>query len=78
MPDVTGPELVSRLSEPRHPLPVLFMSAYAERQLLRRGVSEEAVSILCEPFTADELTAMAEKVLSGAPPSGGGARRAGA
>ncbi len=77
MPDVTGPELVSHLSEFEHPVPVLFMSGYADSQLLRRGVSEEAVSILHKPFTADELTNMVEQVLSGAPPSGGGARRAG-
>ena len=77
MPDVTGPELVSRLSEFEHPIPVLFLSGYADSQLLRRGVSEEAVSILHKPFTADELTGMVERVLSGAPPSGGGARRAG-
>ena len=64
MPDVTGPELVSRLSELRDDIPVLFMSGYADSQLLSRGVSEEAVSVLRKPFTSHELTRMVGEALS--------------
>ena len=69
MPDVTGPELVSRLSELHDEIPVLFMSGYADSQLLNRGVSEEAVSVLRKPFTSHELTRMVGEALSppGAP-----------
>jgi FixJ family two-component response regulator len=64
MPDVTGPELVGRLSELRDEIPVLFMSGYADSQLLSRGVSEEAVGVLRKQFTSHELIRMVREALS--------------
>ena len=56
MPDINGPELVTRLSGLGHPARILFMSGYADSKLLSRGLNERTMRILRKPFTADELT----------------------
>jgi two-component system cell cycle sensor histidine kinase/response regulator CckA len=68
MPDINGPELVTRLSSLGHQTPVLFMSGYADSKLLTRGLNERTMKILRKPFTSQELTdRVAELVSSGEP-----------
>jgi CheY-like chemotaxis protein len=70
MPDINGPDFVSRLdglSPPR----VMFMSGYADSQLVDRGLNDRSVSILQKPFSPDDLLArVAEALAVGAGVSG--------
>ena len=64
MPGVTGPELVARLAPLGHAPRVLFMSGYADSQLLKRGLDERAIGVLHKPFTPSELAARVAAVMS--------------
>ncbi len=64
MPGITGPELVARLAPLGRSPRVLFMSGYADSQLLKRGLDERAIGVLHKPFTPDELTARVAAVMS--------------
>jgi signal transduction histidine kinase len=55
MPGLRGPELVAELERRRPGLPVLFMSGYADDDLVRRGVFPEHVAFLKKPFTHHDL-----------------------
>ncbi len=55
MPGLRGPELVAELERLRPGLPVLFMSGYADDDLVRRGVFPEHVAFLKKPFTHTDL-----------------------
>ena len=55
MPDINGPELVTRLGALGHSARILFMSGYADSKLLSRGLNERTMRILRKPFTPDEL-----------------------
>jgi two-component system cell cycle sensor histidine kinase/response regulator CckA len=64
MPDITGPELVARLDPLEHPMPVLFMSGYADTQLLSRGVNQGTIGVLRKPFTSEQLTTRVAEVIA--------------
>ena len=53
------------LAETRPGLKVLFMSGYAEKQVVHRGVVEEEVAFLAKPFTPAALTEKVRLVLEG-------------
>jgi CheY-like chemotaxis protein len=55
MPGLAGPALAERFRLVRPAIRVLFISGYEGDDLVRRGVSGEAVLFLPKPFTADEL-----------------------
>jgi PAS domain S-box-containing protein len=65
MPDVSGPELVARLTPLGHATRVLFMSGYADSQLLSRGLDDRTIGVLHKPFTPAELSARVAEVMSG-------------
>ena len=67
MPLMSGPEVVTRLGEPRPESKVLFMSGYAEKALLRRGLSQGA-EFLHKPFGMETLARKVRKVLDGPVP----------
>jgi PAS domain S-box-containing protein len=67
LPAMSGKEVARRLRESRPGLKVLFMSGYAEEQVVHRGVVEEDVAFLAKPFTPAALT---EKVRSVLDPKG--------
>jgi PAS domain S-box-containing protein len=69
MPGITGPELVARLAPLGQSPRVLFMSGYADSQLLKRGLDDRAIGVLHKPFTAEELTARVAAVMSEDEPS---------
>jgi PAS domain S-box-containing protein len=56
MPDINGPELVTRMESLGHSTRVLFMSGYADSKLLSRGLNEQTMRILRKPFTREELS----------------------
>jgi PAS domain S-box-containing protein len=65
LPAMSGKEVARRLRETRPELKVLFMSGYAEEQVVHRGVVEEEVAFLAKPFTPAALTEKVRLVLEG-------------
>ncbi|HNV73676.1 MAG TPA: response regulator [Gemmatimonadaceae bacterium] len=63
MPGLRGPELVVELERQRPGLPVVFMSGYADDELLRRGAFPHHVGFLKKPFTHLELLALVREHL---------------
>ena len=55
MPGLRGPELVAEIERLRPGVPVMFMSGYADDDLMRRGVFPEHVAFLKKPFTHSDL-----------------------
>jgi two-component system, cell cycle sensor histidine kinase and response regulator CckA len=69
MPDINGPDFVSRLDSLRASK-VLFMSGYADGQLVNRGLRDRTVAILQKPFSPEELQSrVAELLAAGDAPS---------
>ena len=64
MPDISGPELVDRLAPLGYSTRVLFMSGYADSQLLSRGLDEQSIGVLHKPFTPAELAARVAEIMS--------------
>ncbi len=65
LPAMSGKEVARRLRETRPRLKVLFMSGYAEEQVVHRGVVEEDVAFLAKPFTPATLSEKVRLVLRG-------------
>jgi two-component system, cell cycle sensor histidine kinase and response regulator CckA len=63
MPDINGPQLAKRMRSVGNAAPVLFMSGYAERTLLSRGLTDGTIRVLRKPFTLAQLTARVEELL---------------
>jgi two-component system, cell cycle sensor histidine kinase and response regulator CckA len=61
MPEIGGRVLAERLTAVRPDMEVLFMSGYADDEILRRGLLERGQRLLQKPFTA---TALAHEVRS--------------
>jgi len=63
MPDINGPEFVSRLDALRSSK-VLFMSGYADSQLVNRGLADRTAAILQKPFSPDQLRERVAEMLA--------------
>ena len=63
MPEISGPELARLLTETRPEIAVLFMSGYAEDEIVHRGVVDRGVSLLSKPFKPDALARAVRKQL---------------
>ena len=63
MPECSGPELARRLTERRPGLAVLFMSGYAEDEIVHRGVVDPGISLLAKPFGPASLARAVRKQL---------------
>ena len=66
MPDLDGPELAERLDSIRPRLPVVFMSGYTDREILRRGTEGVQAAFLAKPFSPDYLARKIREVLDAA------------
>jgi CheY-like chemotaxis protein len=64
MPEISGPELALILSRHAPRMRVLFMSGYAEDEIVDRGVVNPGVALLPKPFTPDTLLRSVQKRLS--------------
>lgn len=77
MPEMNGRELAERLRERLPDLPVLFMSAYTDDEVIIRGVQVAEVDFLAKPFNLKELVSAVESSLArrgaGGLPDGPGA-----
>jgi two-component system, cell cycle sensor histidine kinase and response regulator CckA len=63
MPVMDGPTMVREARKTRPELPILFMSGYAEEQL-RNSIDIDNVAFLPKPFSVQELSEAARKVLA--------------
>ena len=65
MPGLSGPMLAEQLRISFPQLKVLFMSAYEDRQVVRRYVKDPGFSLIGKPFQNAELTAKVTELLNG-------------
>lgn len=63
MPDLSGPELARRLREQQPTLKVLFITGYADDDLLPPDTLGADAELLRKPFTTDELLASMDALL---------------
>ena len=63
MPQMSGPDLATRLLALQPELRVLFMSGYMDDSVVRRGVSEGRRAFLQKPFAPDQLARKIREVL---------------
>ena len=64
MPDMNGYELHQRLLETHHNLKVLYMSGYTNNTIACHGITDEGMSFIQKPFTANGLIQKVEEILS--------------
>jgi DNA-binding response OmpR family regulator len=55
MPAMGGGDLSRALRERRPDVPVLYISGYADSEMLSRGVNRAEEPVLTKPFTGEEL-----------------------
>ena len=65
LPDQNGPDLYDTLLQSRPDLKVLFMSGYADREILERGVRTPGRPVLQKPFLPGELARRVREVIDG-------------
>jgi DNA-binding NtrC family response regulator len=63
MPEMSGPELAEKILSIRPHLKVLFMSGFADSEVVRVKVLDRALGFLPKPFTSDGLLERLTKVL---------------
>lgn len=61
MPGMNGIELLIRIREERHGLPVLIMTAYGDDDLKRTASLHRCSGFIEKPFTSEELALLVEK-----------------
>ena len=65
MPGVSGPDLAQRIVQRRPAIKVLFVSGYATRETIERGVSSRNASFLSKPFSPMRLARKVRERLDG-------------
>jgi PAS domain S-box-containing protein len=63
MPQVSGRELATQLTNIRPRMKVLYMSGYTDDTILRRGLLDQAAHFIAKPYTTAELTRTVREVL---------------
>jgi FixJ family two-component response regulator len=63
MPSMSGRELADRLQRKRGVLPVLFVSGYADDEVLRYGVAQGTTDLLQKPFTPSQLAERVREII---------------
>jgi two-component system, cell cycle sensor histidine kinase and response regulator CckA len=64
MPEMSGPDLASRMTLLRPSMIVLYMSGHTDHALLHRGAIEQDAAFLQKPFLPDSLLSKIEELLS--------------
>lgn len=64
MPDMTGPELHTKILQSNPGLKVLYMSGYSSNVISNHGVLDEGICFIQKPFTLDDLMKKIEDVLN--------------
>ncbi len=68
MPELSGRELIERISAVHGAPKVLYMSGYTDDDLIRDGVFEEEIAFLQKPFTPDILARKVRETMNPAEP----------
>ena len=63
MPEMNGPAMVSRVLEHCPNARVLFISGYADEDVIGRGLQNPGMTLLQKPFSAQELVERVRQVL---------------
>jgi two-component system cell cycle sensor histidine kinase/response regulator CckA len=73
MPGLSGPMIADRLREQLPALKILFISAFEDRQVVRRFVKDQGYELITKPFHIEELSTKVQQLLDGqAQVDGGG------
>jgi PAS domain S-box-containing protein len=68
MPRMGGRELAEQMAELRPAIPVLFMSAYASHEVIRRGLLAPGAHFVQKPFAPEVLAGKLRELLNGVTP----------
>jgi FixJ family two-component response regulator len=55
MPGMSGPELQQKLKTQRQRIPIIFITAHGDEDVISRVMAEGAVDCLLKPFSEDSL-----------------------
>jgi FixJ family two-component response regulator len=55
MPGMSGPELQRRLMSHGQPIPIIFITAHGDEDVISQVMADGAVDCLLKPFTEDSL-----------------------
>jgi DNA-binding NtrC family response regulator len=66
MPEMSGRDLVARISQLRPGMKVLYMSGYSDGAVVHHGVLDEDTAFIQKPFAPETLARKIRKVLDGA------------
>ncbi len=69
MPGLSGPMIAEQLHAQYPDLKVLFMSAFEDRQVVRRFVKDQGFDLIPKPFSIEDLAAKVNAVLLEPPDS---------
>ncbi len=69
MPQMSGPELATRLAATRPAMKVLCMSGYTDDSIVRHGVLDGRIAFIQKPLTPASLARKVREVLDAAPPA---------
>jgi FixJ family two-component response regulator len=65
MPGMSGPELQRELIDRRQKIPIIFISAHGDEDVIARLMADGAVDCLLKPFSEDSLLQALSQALSG-------------
>lgn len=65
MPEMTGPELQRELLRRGQKIPIIFITAHVDEDVIVRAMADGAVDCLLKPFSEDSLLNAINKALSG-------------
>jgi two-component system, LuxR family, response regulator FixJ len=65
MPEVTGPELQTRLRAMNSTVPVIFVTGHADDEMRARALRKGATAFLKKPFSEDPLLDAIRSALNG-------------
>jgi FixJ family two-component response regulator len=65
MPGMSGPELQRDLLSHQHQLPIIFITAHGDEDVISRVMADGAVDCLLKPFSEDSLLNAINQALSG-------------
>jgi PAS domain S-box-containing protein len=65
MPELSGPKLVEWLKPYQPQMRVLYISGYADNEVVQRGLQQGSIEFLQKPFTLPKLLAKVRQVLDG-------------
>jgi two-component system, cell cycle sensor histidine kinase and response regulator CckA len=63
MPGMSGPDLVSRITPEHNSTRVLYMTGYANEDIVQHGVLNQGIALLQKPFTPASLAGKVRQVL---------------